>query len=111
MLGSNPNQSMFRRSSTGQPQVKQIKDIREAEDFDELPQVFAVRTKDTFHNADSCELCAKKFTFTFRSHHCRMCSKTCCVNCSLERRLSQDDPVAHYTCNECDFDISNSQAK
>jgi len=68
--------------------IKRSKDIREAEAFEDLPLQYVAKHKDTFHSADNCELCGKKFTLMFRSHHCRMCSRTCCNHCSLERRLS-----------------------
>lgn len=118
MLGSNPLSSMIRRNSTplqslpgGQSKIKLSKDLREAEGFDDLPLTFTIKSKETYNNSDNCELCAKKFKLTFRSHHCRVCSKTVCNYCSLERRLSQEDESKYFTCNECDFDLTNGHAK
>ena len=93
------------------PVTAKIKDIRQAEAFEQLPLQFTVVNKDKFHNCDMCEICNKKFTLTFRAHHCRVCAKTCCDKCSLERRLSQEDVQTHFTCNECDFELTNSHLK
>jgi hypothetical protein len=47
----------------------------------------------------------------FRQHHCRLCSKTVCNYCSLERRLSQEDEQKYHCCNECDFELCNPHLK
>jgi hypothetical protein len=43
-----------------------------------------------------CQLCGQKFTFTKRKHHCRMCGKIICGQCSKQRiqnwRSSQVSP-------------------
>ena len=98
-------------SGPANPKIKRETDHRMAEAFDDLPLTYEVRTKETFHKADNCELCNKKFTLTFRSHHCRMCSKSVCSQCSLERRLSQEDKERYHCCNECDFELSNAHAR
>lgn len=94
-----------------QSKVKPSKDIREAECFDELPLQYTVKQKEAFHNNPNCELCDKKFTMMFRSHHCRMCAKTVCNHCCLERRLSQEDASVYFCCNECDFELTQQHAK
>ena len=56
-------------------------------------------------------MCNKKFSLMFRPHHCRMCARTICDYCGLQRRLSQEDPDKYHCCNECDFEISNPHLK
>jgi superfamily II helicase len=34
------------------------------------------------NEVESCELCGKKFTLITRRHHCRMCARCVCSNCS-----------------------------
>lgn len=51
----------------------------------------------------NCEICAGKFTFTFRRHHCRACGKCICGDCSKNRMsvpyLEDGKPVR--VCDAC----------
>lgn len=52
--------------------------------------------------SDSCTVCDAKFTFFLRRHHCRLCGKLACGNCSQYRRTiasMSDTPVR--VCKEC----------
>jgi hypothetical protein len=111
MLSPNNFERNNRFSESRQPVTAKIKDIRQAEAFEQLPLQFSVLGKDKYHNSEVCELCERKFTMMFRPHHCRVCAKTCCDKCSLERRLSQEDIQIYFTCNECDFELTNSHLK
>lgn len=37
------------------------------------------------HFFPDCQLCSQKFTFTKRRHHCRLCGRVVCHNCSKQR--------------------------
>lgn len=88
-------------------QMPKIKDIRQAEALELLPLNFQVKNKEEFANCKMCQLCEIEFSTFFRPHHCRRCACTCCEKCSLKRRLSQEDNECYFTCNKCDFEITN----
>jgi tetratricopeptide (TPR) repeat protein len=39
-------------------------------------------SRNLWQDVDSCELCKATFTFFRRQHHCRVCSRACCSDCS-----------------------------
>lgn len=46
-----------------------------------------VQKKD-WQQKDYCQVCYASFTkMTFRPHHCRMCGRTCCNDCSDKRAV------------------------
>lgn len=68
------------------------------------------------NDVTSCILCGNEFTFWYRKHHCRMCGRVVCGNCSptYERYLPTSYVVTpanqqflenphnpHRTCTEC----------
>lgn len=68
----------------------------------------------------TCTLCARKFTFWFRRHHCRKCGKVVCHLCSFTRTtyelktpiveapgqiFGETTDMPHRTCDLCVEDI------
>jgi len=43
--------------------------------------------------AEGCQICDKKFTFSFRRHHCRACGKCVCEECSKKLWIFEDRPT------------------
>jgi len=53
-------------------------------------------------STDACPLCAKKFTFINRRHHCRKCGRVCCAACSTGRKLLPHiDKAPVRVCDKC----------
>ena len=53
-------------------------------------------------HATGCELCRRGFTQIFRKHHCRICSRVVCENCSANRKTSAEHGGFVYrSCFEC----------
>ena len=58
---------------------------------------------------ESCEFCGKEFKKVLvKRHHCRMCARSMCSECTTKRRLSKTDATCHQICFECDFDLVNA---
>lgn len=55
------------------------------------------------HEWKHCMQCEKKFTFTFRRHHCRYCGRLLCSECTT-KKLYKD-----RACDRC-FDVFQDQA-
>ena len=54
-------------------------------------------------------MCMIDFKLTNRRHHCRLCGKSVCDKCSLNKRyLSKSDKKTyHRVCDFCDTKLSN----
>jgi hypothetical protein len=52
-------------------------------------------------DSKTCALCAKKFTLTFRRHHCRLCGRCVCNNCSKARVAIAD--LGNSSVRSCDI--------
>jgi len=62
--------------------------------------------------ADKCPFCNAPFTLLFRKHHCRLCGKVVCGNCSTHYLLLANNPVKQRVCDLCyqnALDSQNSQ--
>ena len=44
--------------------------------------------KNEWQQKKYCQICFEKFTTIIRQHHCRMCGRSCCHNCSSKRAIS-----------------------
>lgn len=52
--------------------------------------------------SDSCLLCCTTFSLRIRRHHCRVCYRLVCGNCSPHTvQLSAGEGPVHRACNEC----------
>ena len=52
--------------------------------------------------SDECALCARRFTFFHRRHHCRQCGRLVCAGCSRARRLpAKGADVPKRACDRC----------
>lgn len=52
--------------------------------------------------SDSCLLCHITFSLRIRRHHCRVCYRLVCGNCSPHTvKLSAGEEPIHRACNEC----------
>lgn len=61
--------------------------------------------------ANSCTLCKCEFSLLNRRHHCRMCGKLVCGNCSPHRVvLPNIDTTKQRVCVQC-FEAINEKAK
>lgn len=58
------------------------------EDDDEDKEVFV--TKNSWKNANNCELCSCPFTLTVRPHHCRVCARCVCDHCSKGKTVVKE---------------------
>lgn len=61
--------------------------------------------------ANNCTLCKGEFSLLNRRHHCRMCGKLVCGNCSPHRVvLPNIDTTKQRVCVQC-FETINEKAK
>ena len=54
--------------------------------------------------AENCYKCKSEFNFFFRRHHCQICRKVFCKNCSVQTNLptADDEPPRRLrTCKKC----------
>lgn len=51
---------------------------------DPVPHAYR-RTWQPDSEASSCFLCHQRFSLLYRRHHCRLCGRICCANCSPEK--------------------------
>jgi tetratricopeptide (TPR) repeat protein len=61
-------------------------------------------SKSTWVHAPSCEICSSAYTLIKREHHCRVCSKSVCNDCSMGKTLVLEfdatSPVRY--CSTCE---------
>lgn len=62
-------------------------------------------------HAVACKSCRKKFTYTFRKHHCRNCGLIYCADCTKERSVIKNKnyhtPVR--VCGRCYYSLNKGQ--
>jgi hypothetical protein len=51
--------------------------------------------------SDTCLLCHSEWTVRLRRHHCRVCYRLVCSNCSDHFVELDSDSVSHRVCDEC----------
>ena len=64
----------------------------------------AVKTKESMktYSEKECNICNKSFTVFDRRHHCRMCNRAVCNNCSPNRLfLPGHASTAQRVCVDC----------
>ena len=47
----------------------------------------AVVGQDQWQRKPYCQICFTKFSVTLRQHHCRMCGRSCCHYCNIQRSI------------------------
>ena len=81
------------------------------ESVEKLPQTFDVKAieKKRVPNTEYCMLCEDKFTMVKNPiRHCKMCAKSICNVCSLQKRqLCLQDTNKYRVCDECDTKLDN----
>ena len=64
-------------------------------------------------NATQCSLCPTSFTYSTRKHHCRLCGKIICSECSLYMTLYyaqySTDGKKKRVCKTCGFSTQNQK--
>lgn len=60
-------------------------------------------SRNTWKQSDQCELCEMHFTMVKRQHHCRVCSRSVCNECSLHNTmvLEYDSTKPVRCCSVC----------
>jgi len=59
---------------------------------------------------ETCPQCDRRFTISFRKHHCRGCGSLVCSKCSESRhKLHEDDPKPVRVCQPCYADLSQNK--
>ena len=61
-----------------------------------------INADDDFKENKKCHICEKKFTFTFRRHHCRMCKESVCDEHSVIRFVREGKTKKLRVCDKCD---------
>ena len=61
-----------------------------------------VDSNEDFKEGKKCHICSKKFTFTFRRHHCRTCKESVCDEHSVIRFVREGKAKKLRVCDKCD---------
>jgi DNA repair exonuclease SbcCD ATPase subunit len=61
-----------------------------------------VNPNEDFKEDQVCNICKKKFTFTFRRHHCRTCKESVCDDDSIIRYVREGKQKKLRICEKCD---------
>lgn len=63
------------------------------------------------NEVDDCQVCLKPFSFLVRKHHCRLCGRVVCAECSKNSMRLKGIPRAVRVCQPCYNDYLENKRK